>query len=431
MTRQFWVVIHRWAGLIMAGLLIVVGLTGSLLAFYPELNKLINPQAYQIQSGKPLSLSELAELGLKRIPAARVDTIFYGEEGEAAWVGMSARPGQPELEFGYLRLDPVSGEEIMRQTWGAILEGWHNLMPFIYKLHYNLALGSFGMWILGICALIWTIDCFVGFYLSLPQRKKSAPSVSLNSSTAKMLNWCRRWQPAWKIRWHSSKYKLNFDLHRASGLWLWPVLFIFAWSSVYMNLWDTVYTWTTRAVFEYKAPWTELPRLDNIAQEPRLNWRQAEAAGRYWMDRQAELHDFEVYQPVALRFDRERNVYQYTVRSSRDIQDRRGTTRVFFDADTGAFKLLLLPSGQYTGNTVTSWLYALHMGNVFGLPWRIFVCIIGLIIVMLSVTGIIIWSKKRHAEKTKVLTWEHLRMRRLAALRSAMDSHQKQIISKS
>lgn len=164
-----------------------------------------------------------------------------------------------------------------------------------------------------------------------------------------------------------------------------------------MNLWDTVYTWTTRAVFDYKAPWTELPVLDDIAQEPRLSWRQAQAAGRHWMDEQAELHHFEVYQPLALHLDRERNVYRYSVRSSRDIQDKRGTTRVLFDADTGAFKLLLLPSGQYNGNTVTSWLYALHMANIFGFPYRIFVCVLDLIITMLSVTGIVIWMKRRRA----------------------------------
>lgn len=432
MTRRFWVLIHRWAGLIMAGFLIVVGLTGSLLAFYPELEQLINPQFYSRQAtGEKLDLATLAERAEQQAAGIRVESVALEANQEATLIRVSPRVPGSDPGFDNLFMDPYTGNILDRRQFGALSDGWINFMSFVYQLHYALALGKFGIWVLGICALIWTIDCFVGFYLSLPQRKKSASSVNLNSSTAKMLDWCRRWQPAWKIRRHSSKYKLNFDLHRASGLWLWPVLFIFAWSSVYMNLWDTVYTWTTRTVFEYKAPWTELPRLDNIAQEPRLNWRQAQAAGRYWMNRQAELHDFEVYQPVALRLDRERNVYQYTVRSSRDIQDRRGTTRVFFDADTGAFKLLLLPSGQYTGNTVTSWLYALHMGNVFGLPWRIFVCIIGLIIVMLSVTGIIIWSKKRHAEKTKVLTWEHLRMRRLAALRSAMDSHQKQIISKS
>lgn len=409
----------------MAGFLIVASLTGSLLAFYPELERLINPQFYSRQTtGDKLDLATLAERAEQQAPGIRVESVTMEANQGATLIGVSPGVSGSDPGFNNLFMDPYTGSILDRRQFGAISDGWINFMSFVYQLHYALALGKFGIWVLGICALIWTIDCFVGFYLSLPQRRKSAPSVSSLSSAAKILDWCRRWKPAWKVRWQSSKYKLNFDLHRASGLWLWPVLFIFAWSSVYMNLWDTVYTWTTRAVFEYKASWTELPRLDNVTQEPRLNWRQAQAAGRYWMDRQAELHDFEVYQPVALRLDRERNVYQYTVRSSRDIQDRRGTTRVFLNADTGAFKLLLLPSGQYTGNTITSWLYALHMGNVFGLPYRIFVCIIGLIIVMLSVTGIIIWSKKRYAQKNTVVTWEYLRTRKLAALRSAMDSDQ-------
>jgi uncharacterized iron-regulated membrane protein len=37
------------------------------------------------------------------------------------------------------------------------------------------------------------------------------------------------------------------------------------------------------------------------------------------------------------------------------------------------------------------------MANVFGLPYRIFVCILGLVIAMLSVTGVYIWWKKRRA----------------------------------
>jgi uncharacterized iron-regulated membrane protein len=86
------------------------------------------------------------------------------------------------------------------------------------------------------------------------------------------------------------------------------------------------------------------------------------------------------------------------VRSGRDIQDRRGNTEVLFDADTGEMRLLLLPTGQYAGNTVTSWLYALHEANV-GMPYRIFVCVLGLVIVMLSATGVYIWWKKRRARK--------------------------------
>ena len=70
-------------------------------------------------------------------------------------------------------------------------------------------------------------------------------------------------------------------------------------------------------------------------------------------------------------------------------------TRVFFDCNSGAEKLLLLPTGQHGGNTLTAWLYALHMANVFGLPYRIFVALLGEAIVVLSITGIIIWVRRR------------------------------------
>jgi uncharacterized membrane protein len=65
----------------------------------------------------------------------------------------------------------------------------------------------------------------------------------------------------------------------------------------------------------------------------------------------------------------------------------------------GEMRLLLLPTGQYAGNTVTSWLYALHEANVFGMSYRIFVCVLGLMITMLSVIGVYIWWKKRRARK--------------------------------
>jgi outer membrane receptor protein involved in Fe transport len=103
---------------------------------------------------------------------------------------------------------------------------------------------------------------------------------------------------------------------------------------------------------------------------------------------------------VALRLYREFGVYQYQVETNREIDDRprRYTTQVFFDANTGALRLALLPSGQYTGNTLSNWLYALHMANVFGLPYRIFVCGLGLVIVMLSMTGVYVWLKKRRSK---------------------------------
>ncbi len=397
MTRHFLVLLHRYTGLAMAGFLIIVGLTGSLLAFNSELEHAITPQLYAVDTGGArLSAAALIARAEALVPTAEVNYLSLGD-AESVLASMSPRidaaTGKAyELGFDQLILNPYTGQELGRRTWGAISEGMINLMPFVYKLHFNLALGEVGMWALGITALVWTLDCFVGFYLTLPATKKS-------QNTPRTKSFWQRWQPAWLIKWRGSKHRINFDLHRAGGLWLWIMLLIFAWSSVSMNLWDTVYTKTTQLVFDFHAPWTDLPKLDKPLAQPAIGWPQALNIAEALMAKTAAEQGFRVEQPIAIWLNREQGVYVYNVRSSRDIQDKQGNTRIFFDANTGAQRLQLLPSGQYNGNTITNWLTALHMANVFGMPYRIFVCVLGLAIIMLSVTGVIIWLRKRHAAR--------------------------------
>ncbi len=54
-------------------------------------------------------------------------------------------------------------------------------------------------------------------------------------------------------------------------------------------------------------------------------------------------------------------------------------------------------SSPPTANGVHEWLVALHIASIGGLPYRIFVSVLGLAVVMLSVTGVVIWMKKRSA----------------------------------
>ncbi len=401
MTRHVWVVVHRWAGLVMAGFLIIVGLTGSLLAFYPELQRLLNPHWYLVRDPSTwLQASVLAEQVEARHPEVLVNRLELQafDETSSAWVVPRTDPAtqQPfDVGFDRLILDPGTGDELDRRRYAAITQGWGNLMDFVYALHYALAIGMTGMWILGICAFIWTLDCFIGFYLTLP----AGQGTGNTNLKAPRPGWWSRWKPAWLVKWGSSSYRLNFDLHRAGGLWTWALLLIFAWSSVYMNLWDTVYTWTTQALFEYHMPWTDVPVRAQPLEQPTLSWRAAQARGETLMAEQAAQHGFTVEQPVALTFDAERGTYTWQVRTNQEIDDRsrRWTTQVHFDADSGDLKLVLLPSGQYTGNTISNWLYALHMANVFGLPYRILVCVLGLVVAMLSITGVYIWWKKRRS----------------------------------
>ncbi len=403
--RPLWVLVHRHAGLAMTVFFIIVGLTGSLLAFYRELEQALNPQLHVEANGRPpLDMVTLIESAERLAPQARVDSVWLDEA--AAHVSVSPRPnpatGQADaLDYTQLILDPYSGEELGRRSWGDISQGLSNLMPFVYKLHYALALGEWGGWILGITALVWTLDCFVGFYLTLPAAKRAQPQEQenfLTQHTASKRSFWQRWRPAWLIKWRGSNYRINFDLHRAGGLWLWIVLLIFAWSSVFMNLGDTVYKTVMQAVSEFHQPWTEIPDLDKPLQNPAVGWREAYRIGQQTMARAAVEQGIQIEAPISMWLNRAKGFYVFNVRSSADIQDKFGQTKAVIDASSGEVKMLLLPSGQYNGNTITTWLMALHMGNVFGLPYRIFVCVLGLAIVMLSATGLVIWLKKRRAK---------------------------------
>jgi uncharacterized iron-regulated membrane protein len=42
---------------------------------------------------------------------------------------------------------------------------------------------------------------------------------------------------------------------------------------------------------------------------------------------------------------------------------------------------------------------ALHMAQVFGWPYRLFVALLGVAVAMLSVTGVLIWLKKKRARQ--------------------------------
>lgn len=408
--REILVFIHRWAGLAMAVFLVIVGLTGSLLAFYEELEHWTNPERY---AGRPpevwLKAGELAARLEEAEPRLRVRSIhlhYYDGTVNATVVPRTdPQSGRPfQLSYQRLALDPSNGAVLARIRGSFKGDGFGHLWSFVYGLHYALALGDVGQWMLGVTALVWTLDCFVAFYLTLPGRRQARPGLAASLEEGGGKSGWRRWAPAWRVRWRAGGVKLNFDLHRAGGLWLWPMLLLFAWSSVGMDLLDTVYTWTMQAVSDYRPAWTEMQALPRPLEQPRLSWREAEEAAEKLMAEQARRQGFTVLREVALRFDGEFGVYTYQVESDLEIDQRPRlfTTQLSFDADTGRLKHVWLPSGQHGGNTVSNWLYALHMGNVFGLPYRIFVCVLGLAVAMLSVTGVVIWAKKRGARRLRL-----------------------------
>lgn len=402
--RQFWVIVHRWAGLTIALFLIVAGLTGALLSFHDELDALAAPELHVVAPPYPgaplLDPQALREQVLSRHLGATIDYLpLRFQPGHSVVLNLArvdAKTGARSRwsqDWDEIFVDPYTARTLGHRRWGDIGEGAKNLMPFLYRLHYSLALGAYGLLAFGAASLVWTLDCFVGFYLTLPVR----PRRGVRGVQAKGASWSSRWKPSWQVRRGRGAPRLTFDLHRAGGLWIWPLLLVFAWSGVSFNL-TQVYGPVMR-VFGYEGLEEGVVPPPAPRYRPALDFRAAEIVGEKQARQAGRQNGFTIdpARETGLLHRPDAGLYAYIFSSSRDIRSDGGRSLVMFDSDSGRLIKLVLPQGQNGANTATEWITALHMASVWGLPWRIAVSAIGLAVTGLSITGVLIWARKRSA----------------------------------
>ena len=438
-VRHFSLVLHRWFGLVTAAFLIFVALTGSILALRPQLDRWLSPERFATpRPGVPqLDLATLLDRIQPLIPPDKVldmvsiepDRVRVGLVPPALTLSIDAieqRLGMSMQEFqeqmkklglfarlskmaemrGKLRdvlptqadlstlyVDPWTGKQLARVDSGR------DLMGLIYSLHYSLGLGGTGARVLGVIAVLWTLDCFVAFYLTLPVRRRAGTTVSASAPS-----WWARWKPAWLIKTNSGLYRLNLDLHRANGLWLWLMLFVFAWSSVMLNL-PSVYTPVTKALFGY-----ESAREIN-ARRPKLNpnggpppsFTEILMTGQRLAADEGARRGMVVGEPIAVMTippALARVILRSADPACKAATDTDKCLVLEFASQTATVTSFRIgDERRYVGNDVSAWLHDLHVARPFGLAYQIFVFIIGLVITLLSVTGVYIWWKKRSVRK--------------------------------
>lgn len=387
--------VHRWTGLALALFLIVVAATGAILPFQTELQRLIAPERFveaPFPYARPLDWLKLRQVAEERSGGIVTTVPLRIIDDAAIAYSVAPRPGHAHLGFDEILIDPYTGKEIARDLSGDLRDGRAQIVPFLFLVHQNLALGDWGMWLLGITALAWTVDCFVGFYLTLPASRKE---------------WWRRWMPAWTIkRPVKSRFRFHFDLHRASGLWLWPLLFVFAWSGTAFNL-PQVYFPVMHALIGLN-PEQDIART-KPDRAPALTWERGLRAARRQADETLAARGVSIEWERELRYYRSSNSYALALRTNRDRSDDFANSWVTIDADDGRLLSVQLPTGERVGNTIDYWLGLLHEAGIFGLGYRILVSLCGVGIIALSSTGILIWALKRKARSTpkeRVNTWE-------------------------
>ncbi len=391
--RRHWVALHRWTGLVLAPFLLLVGLTGSLLPFHRELDQALSPEllTVDVPAGRdaldPLLLREQVSA---RHPELRIDSVPLARGADNEALAFQVQGRDAALAYDELYVDPYTGKELGTRMWGDVSQGRVNLVPFLYRLHYSLGTGDAGRTVLGIVALLWTLDCFVGACLTLPLR----PPQRDGASARRGPGWWPRWMPAWRIRVDSGWHRFCFDLHRAAGLWLWAMLLVIAWSAVSFNL-PAVYRPVMGALFGAWEPVVAATPRGRVPDPTPLAWSRARTRARDLMAELSVSQRFAVEREAALSFDHGARAWRYAVASDLDVSRRRGATQILFDADSGALLATHLPTGRNSAQTVTTWLTNLHTARTAGSPMRVAVSATGLTVSALCVTGVVIWARKR------------------------------------
>ncbi len=391
-SRQILALLHRWAGLFLAVFLFISGLTGAIISWDHELDEWLNPQLFERQSqGEPLPPLVLAD----QFEASNPKILI-------TWLPLSIEPDQNlglgvigridpttgkafDLGFNQIALDPVNEEIRGSRMWGKISLNREDILSFLYKLHFSMHIPDafdieLGIMFMGILAVVWCIDCFIALWISFPN--------------------LQTWRKSFAFRWQQGSYKLNFDLHRSGGVWLWGLLLILAVTAVSMNLKFEI-TRPIVSIFSELAPDPFAMRTPNPHDEPIepgigrheiIRLASAEAQRRNWQTPLGGMF----YEP-------EYGIYGVTFHElgHDHAEFGLGNPWLYFDGQDGSYLGDRIPGSGSAGDIFLDAQFPLHSGRILGLPGRIMISILGLLVAMLSVTGVIIWQRKRWARAQK------------------------------
>ncbi|MCF4167202.1 PepSY domain-containing protein [Zavarzinia compransoris] len=371
--------VHRYVGLAIAAFLAMSGLTGSVIAFHHELDEWLNPSLFQVDTeGEPLAVDTLARRTEETIPDVVISGISLPDEAGHPYV-FWAEPEkgiEEDAVPNQIFVDPVTGEVLGARHFGECCFSAENLIPFLYVFHYSLALPDrWGMWFMGLVSIFWFVDCFVGAILTMPRNRP----------------FFTNWWPAFTMKKKAAFYRRNVDIHRAGGLWPWALLAVIAMSGVALNLQYEVFRPLVSLVTEVTPGPIEvgMPRFVEDPPPAKVGIEEAMARGAA----KAEAEGFEGRVLGAYRFSMFR-AYMVTYGEA-EHPVGLGVATIYLDDQTGEPLLTENPGEGTVGDLFLQIQYPLHSGRIIGLPGRILISIMGVVVATLSITGIVIWGYKR------------------------------------
>lgn len=360
--------LHRWLGLGLGALFVLLGLTGSFLVFYTEIDAAIEP-ALALPGPEPRVTSWQAVLDALQRAHPQRDRgwrIELPPEGRGL---VTARYLQPvESEGAFYRpllatVDPSTGQVLTNRFWGEFLATW------LYDLHYTLLAGDTGRQLVGVIGLALLLALVLGLALWWPR--------------------AGHWRAALRVRLRGSAQRRHYDLHKLAGVGGGALLLVLALTGVALALPEWVEPPLQRLSPPLALPKPQLPRQPGL---PLITLDQALASAQaHWPESQARWVDTSAAGSA---------LYRVRLWLPGGPSQRFPRSYLWVDGHTGAVIASRDARQQSASDAVLAWLHPLHNGEAFGLPGRLLACAAGLVPLLLALTGLQRWLDRRRARQT-------------------------------
>jgi len=354
--------LHKYAGLIAGLLMALTGVTGSLLVFHHTLDEWLTPHLRSEPAPHTAPLNAVLAAADAAVPGKAPRRLEPspgpGRPHTVRFDGPEGAPGPLQVS-----VSPINAEVLAVRQWGAYPTSW------VYRLHYTLLAGTTGKYVVGVGGLLLMFFCFSGLYLWWPRKGQ--------------------WRRALTVRADKGPFRFNFDLHKAAGFYLMPVLLVTAFTGV-----SLVFHGPVQSLVGTALPMDTMP-APTLKARPSggdvLNVDQAVAAA------QPAFPDGRLNR-IDLPGD-DRSPYRLSFTQPDEAWSNHGASRVWVDPRDGAIVATWNPLTVAAGSRFMGWQFPLHNGDALGLAGRWLIFLGGWFPALLFGTGLYLWWRKRRPRR--------------------------------
>jgi len=349
--------LHRWIGLIFAAFWLLQAVTGALIVFHWEAEDAILAGAHRDTDFEKINarLTALVPSGSGK----RIVSVWVTAGSADRYDVTVADPA------GIQHAVRVSGDgTVLRQK----LKSERGFMGSLVALHQNLLVGETGEWIVGISGVLLFTTLFMGLIVAWPRG--------------------RQWRKSLVFSRNGGPAARQFALHKAVGLWAVLPAILLITAGTMLRFEDGV-SHLIGAQGSVAPP--SLPHLGEQVPFSRavLAAKEAIPGSRF----------------TAATFPTQKdNTYRVRLLAPNEPRRAYGTSVVYVSAADGTVRAAIPAARASASKTLMDGLYAVHTGEIAGMPGRLLVFAIGLWLATVSSTGLLLWHRRRPVRGGSVRT---------------------------